>query len=474
MAWIETTSGRFERPLGGTELGMLAALAGDKPQPREWIKIHCVAEFSTTHSAQELPSAFKEAWKALRLLKSPDIATSFSDRKKIYTVPSPQEIETWADETFILTETGKSVNDAVRDMQTRPSFLPCLSLLPQSVTDGIFRGKIIFYISHWRTEAAGVLKMINQIFDYAEDLLVGDKTRQNLEKHVQGSEIRLLTPTLDDVLMPDREASPEAKARVAKDFADYYSKFPPIDFPMHGELQATPSYMKVNQRTYTPDSTSNLVRGCKSEGVSVTAAVHSAFLAAVWEHAEGDKKKLNYVSMMPAQVRTRLPHSSPYRDQGCWDSARMLLLNASPDQNFSTRAHQLKQQYSRAATDAWMYDDIRQIPIEMMSPPINLPPSPPSLPWFTSIGVLENEVIVPEHGSIKVDYVTFWADATVPGIVLRLWTFRQRLNIQIQWNAAFHSDEIIQKTLDIIDNVLRDELHVKIETERSDVEEYNG
>lgn len=474
MVWAETSPGLFQRPLGGTEIAMLAVLSGDQPPAREYIKIHCVVDVTSKHSNSKVLPALRDAWKALRILQSPDIATSFANGQKCYKVAANQELEDWLQNTFTVTSDDISVNIAVRDMQLRPSFLPVCSVVPQKTIDETFKGSLILYISHWRTEAAGALKLINQILDYTEDLLIGSATRQALDSFVPGSEIDLLTPTLDDILMPNQDPSPEAKARVAADFANYYSKLPAIDFPMQGQLTSTPSYLKVNQRTYTPTATSGLVGACKAQQVTVTSSIHSAFLGAVWELAEGDKKKLNYASIMPAQVRTRLPSSSPYREQGCWDSARMLLLTASPGQDMLARARHLKQQYSRAVGDAWLYDDIREIPIQMMSPPQDIPQTPPSFPWFTSIGVLDGEVIKPEHGGIQVDYLTFWADSMSPGIVLRLWTFRKRLSIQIQWNAAFHSDETIQETLDIIDRLVGEHLGVKMDVERSSVEEYNG
>lgn len=474
MTWAETAPGLFQRPLGGTEIGMLAVFPGDQPPAREYIKIHCVVDFTSASPTSQVVPALRDAWKALRILQSPDIATSFGNGQKSYKVAEVKELEEWLQRTFTVADDNTSVNTAVRDMQLRPSFLPVLSVLPGKTVDETFKGSLILYISHWRTEAAGAFKMIDQLFNYTEDLLTGDATRQALDNFVPGSEIHLLTPTLDDILMPNKEPSSEAKARVAEDFANFYSKLPSIDFPMQGELASTPSYLKVNQRTYTPAATSCLVSACKAQQISVTSSIHSAFLSAVWELADDDKKKMNYASIMPAQVRTRLPLSSPYREQGCWDSARMLLLTASPGQDMLTRARTLKQQYSRTAGDSWMYDDIRQIPVQMMSPPPGIPQTPASFPWFTSIGVLDGEVIKPDHGGIKVSHLTFWADSMSPGIVLRLWTFRKRLSIQIQWNAAFHSDEIIQKTMDIIDRVLDEQLGAKMDIERSDVEEYNG
>ncbi|KAK5086891.1 hypothetical protein LTR05_004061 [Lithohypha guttulata] len=461
MAWIESSPGIWGRPLALTEIGMIAPLASLLPS-------------NPAYPATQVVSALRSAWKALRLLRSPDIATTFKDGQKIYSVTNSEDLEKWLEDTFTLKDITTSLKDAVRDEQLKATLLPTLALLPETATESNFIGSVILFISHWRTEAAGVFKMLDQIFDYAEDLLTGSSTAAALETHVLGSEANLLTPALDDIFMSGKRPSDEAKACVTQDFSNYYANFPPLDYPMQREPTASPSYLKVNQRTYTVSSTSTLVASCKANNVTITAAVHAAYLGAVWQLASPESEKRSYASIMPAQLRTRLPKSSPYREQGCWDSARMLLLTAPPDQDFLTRAQNLKTQYARANTDEWLYDDIGQIPIQMGLPPASDYPLPISMPYFTSIGVLDNEVIVPDHGGFQVNYLTFWADSTMPGIVLRLWTFKKRLNVQIQWNAAYHSDASIQRTLDIIEEILKQELGMTVDVERSSVEEYNG
>lgn len=471
MSWIENAPGLFERPLGSTEAGMAAILAGPSPPAREYILITCVVGFKAHHLGHEVFPAVRQAWKALRLLKSPDIATTFGEGKKFYQVPTPADVETWLDDTFAIATSQSTVKQAVRDRQARPTYLPTCTLIPNKGQHEAFEGSIVLFISHWRTEAGGVLKIINQILDFAEDLLNRDSaTEKALADHIDGSEVKLLTPTLDEIFMPDTSPSTDAEARVAKDFREYYSKFPPLDFPLQGSLDAKPSCLKVEQRTYTSISTSSLISACKSASISVTAAVHAAYLSAVWELADESSKTRNYASIMPASTRIR----SPYRDQGCWDSARFLLLHAPPGQDLITRARHLKKQYSRAVTQEWLYDDIKQIPVEMAKPlSEGVSPAPTSFPWFTSIGVLDNEVIRSEHGSITIEDVTFWADSTMPGIVLRLWTFKQSLSIQIQWNAAFYTNALIKQTLDLLEEAIGQGLDCNLAIEKSSVEEYH-
>ena len=462
MSWNETAPGFYQRPLGGTEKITLSAIAAERPSSREPIQIHCIADFAAPNPSDKVAQAFKDAWRALRLLKSPDIATTFGDGYKCYKVPSSQELDAWLNTTFTVAQTGTPVQTAIRVMQLRLEWLPVCYILPQPTQGGSFKGSIILFISHWRTEASGAFKIINQLFDYASDLLNGTSTREALSNHTLGSEIHLLTPALEDILMPNQQSIPEAKTRVEKHFAEYNSKLPSVDFPIQGSLSAVPSYVKLNQRIYSPASTSTLVRACKAKGITVTSAVHSAYLGVVWRVAELGKRNRSYASVMPAQVRKRLPTSSPLREQGCWSAAQMLMLTAPAGQDFLTRARGLRQQYGLADQKTWLYEDMREVSEQIVKDSANMPSEPLALPYFTSIGLLDGDVIVPEHRGMKIENVTVWADPTGPGIVLGLWTFRGRLNIQISWNVAFHGDDQIQEVMDMIDKMLAVELKVEI------------
>jgi hypothetical protein len=214
MSWNETTPGLYQRPLGGVEMIVVSAIAAEPPISREPLQIHSVADFTAPNPSDKVVQAFKDAWKALRLLKSPDIATTFGDGYKHYKVPSFQELEAWLNETFTIAQTSTPVRTAVRDMQLRLEWLPVCYILPQPTQDGTFKGSIILFISHWRTEAAGSFKIINQLFGYASDLLNGTSTQEALLDHTLGSEIHLLTPALEDILMPNQQSTPKAKIRI--------------------------------------------------------------------------------------------------------------------------------------------------------------------------------------------------------------------------------------------------------------------
>lgn len=434
--------------------------------PREPLRIQAWADFTAPYPSSKVATALRGAWQALRLLRSPDTATIVKDGHKYYKVPTAQELQLWLEESFIVAETGTSVDTAIRNAHERFDPIPLCHLLPQPTNDGTFRGSILMLISHWRTEASGVYMMINQMFDYAIDLLEGTATRSALETHASGSEVQLLTPLLDDILMPNKVSTPEAKARMEKHFEDYYDHLPSLDFPITGDFSAAPTNDKAYLRVHTTTSTSDLVKRCRSNSVSVTAAIHSAYIGAVRQIVDPDKRNRPYALMMPAQVRTRLPASSPHRENGCWDASRGLMLHVPSGKDFLTRARILKAQYALADSEQWLHEDIREFTVQALNrPPAYLESQQPNMPYFSNLGVLDRDIIVPEHGKLNIDHVSAWADNLGPGIVMTVWMFRGRLNVQVSWNLAYHTEEQVNRVMELVGEELAGGLGVTVEVE---------
>ena len=467
MSWNEASPGVYSRTLGGVEQAQASLIAAERPDPREPIKVHCIADFLAPYPTDEVTQAFKEAWQALRLLKCPDIATTFEGNMKLYKVPSSHKLEVWLNQTFVVSRTDTPVHTAIGDTYHKIDLLPVCYLVPRSAQDGTFEGTVFLLISHWRTEAGGAFKALDQLVDYAADLLEGASTKTALSKHRPGDEVSLLTPTLEDILMPNKQTTPESQARIDRHMSNYASHLPCIDFPSLGSLSAPRSHMKRNQRIYTSTSTTALIKACKFNAISLTAAIHAAYLGAIWSLAPPDHQSRSYACMMPAQVRTRLPASSPCRNQGCWSSANMLYLTSPAGEDFLTRARGLREQYKLADDPKWLYEDAREVVNRTLNPSGNATGDPSAMPWFTAIGLLDGVTLQPEHGSIKIERVTVWADNLGPGIVLGQWSFRGRLNLQIHWNVAYHSDEMISSCLDKMDEILKQDLGVEMEIEES-------
>ena len=462
MAWTQSSPGIYSRPLGGIEQSQVSYIAAERPDAREPIKIHCIADFSAPYATDRVVQALKEGWKALRLLECPDIATTSDGGQKVYKVPSAKEVEVWLSRTFVVVKNDTPTDAAIRATYKEVELLPVCYLIPHSTSDGTFKGTVFLMVSHWRTEAGGAFKALDQLLKHTADLLEGATTKTALSKHKPGDEIQLLTPSIEDILMPNKTSSTASADRISKHMSHYTSHLPCIEFPTSAPLTSPPSSMKRAQRIYTPASTTTLIHASKRASISITATIHSAYLSAIYSIPSLTQRIRSYASMMPAQVRTRLPPSSPYRNQACWSSANMLFLAFPPNQSFHERAHTLRQQYKLADSPQWLYEDAREVVQRTLHPSGETPAGPAAIPWFTAIGLLDGETLQSTHGGISVERATVWADNPGPGIVLGQWSFRGRLNIQIHWNVAFQSEGEINGCLDEMERVLERELGVQM------------
>jgi hypothetical protein len=489
MAWIETSPGYYQRPLGGAELLVVGAALTEPPVAREAIQIRALANFTAPDSTDRVTASFRKAWKVFRLLRSPDIATTCDQKNKSYKVPTAAELEEWLDGTFRVAPSGSTTESVIREHQTKIERLPICYIVPFSTsTSTTFHGSLILFISHWRTEAAGAFRIINQLFDYAADpLSVSDTesciTHAALSAHAPGYEVPLLTPALEDILVPNGTTSEQGKARLAKYFENYKANLPCISVPPlpccpAQDLSSPPidpanAAVLLHHNVYTPETTSTLVQACREHGISVTASIHAAYLETIYQLSPAENRKRNYACMMPAEVRKRLKRDgeeAKWREQGCWNAAQMLLLTLPADQGFLPNATSLRTQYGRAESEEWLRDEMRVMSAGVMNLLSEMDgfQAGEGLPWITSFGVLDGEVLQSHHGGegqLEIDSVTVWGDSQGPGLVLGVWTFRGRLNLQVSWNGACHEGELVERVVMGVEDVLRRELGVGLVVE---------
>lgn len=436
---------------------------------REPNLVHTVVEFSLPCEWQQAELMLREGWKALRLLKSPDIATTYHNCHpngvKQYQVVTADELVAWAQATFLELPQGQTVHSAVAHMRLRPDWLPVCYLLPQDhVVDGLCHGQLILFISHWRTEATGCLQLLHHLLSFTSDLLHGaaSSTRNALARYVSGSEVGLLSPSLEEVVMPGGGlTSPDAQQRVDQDYARFYAAQPSINFSSLTPLHGTPSHMRLHQRIYTPHTTNQVIARCKDHGVTVTAAMHAAYLAAVWELADPSTRSRSYAGMIPAQIRSRLPPTSALRDQGAWSPAQQLFITLAPPSKDSSdavqlvaRAQILGQQYQRASEPEWLYADQRAITAARLHYFASMDGNPSAMPWFSSLGSLDKGLFPGVVGAFRVHNLFCWSDFLSAGITLMVWTHDGMLSLQVFWNASFHADDQIRRALDKVENII--------------------
>lgn len=141
---------------------------------------------SSAIKLESLPSAadVQQAWKALRK-QYPQIAAVADDSgtRFVYTVPSPAELETWAQETFIVESTKSSADNLYTTLEPSPLFK--IYYLKET-------RELLFRMPHWRIDGIGLMDLQTAFLR-----IIADGPPADVQ--LDGSEAARLTPALDEV-----------------------------------------------------------------------------------------------------------------------------------------------------------------------------------------------------------------------------------------------------------------------------------
>lgn len=470
MSWQRVSDSVYHRPLGRTETIFTLAASAGKGIGRELFRMQTGARVDSSLSTASVSHALKQAWKALRMLHAPDIATTHANGVKVYTLATANELDAWARRTWHVYPLGTDSSTVLGHTQETADSSPLCMLLPSCHPDEPFDGMLVLSISHWQAEASGSFHILDKLFEYASSFLQSDKRYEELVAgFVPGDEVRLLTPSLEDIVMPEPSSTDEATQRVASHFQKFYSALPSLGLASNAHANSVPSLTAQRGRSFTPSSTAALVAACKSQGVSVTAAIHAAFLSTMWHLAGPAGQDQSYACLVPVDVRRRLPPSSPYRHQGCWGAMSPLMLTCPPRQSYAAQAQELQRQLRLPDDPRWLREEARARSDEMLDMLMKSPPDAQASVYVTSIGVVdgpgEGRMMKSCYGALDIAKVYWSVDLLQPGCSIQVWTFRGRLNIQIAYNTAFHGEQQVGTLADMAQDVLRRELGVTLAVE---------
>lgn len=322
--------------------------------------------------------------------------------------------------------------------------------------------------------------LLNRLLRVTSGLLGHSEQSETLEQlrvYGPGEEVVLLTPAPEDMACPlsailsiDENS---VRSRIRARFDAHKPRLPSLELPSINAATHFTGPVKVHRLVFSQSSTAAFVAACKAAGpgLSVTSACLAAYLAAIWPLTPENRERW-FASMMPAQMRTRLTAEGTevYKHMGCWNSAQMILLNSPPPSQtsepnarvaFVHRARHLHSQVAIANDPEWLLE-MRELSAQSADFWASIPAGSGAAPWFTSLGDLERGGLLQPTFSIQGDDSTAsagtkqirlgevygWADPVGMGIVLTVWTWKGRMNWQIQWNGSYHDRAMVVEILD--------------------------
>jgi hypothetical protein len=258
MPWREVSPGRYEREFDSLECFYLRIAAAGAPLQKEHYFISTAIKLKEISSEIEL----RRAWKALRF-QYPQIAAlpDSSGSRFTYTVPSPEDIETWMRDTFIVASETGSVSTLYSTLTPSPLFK--LYYLPHSKN-------ILFRTPHWRIDGTGIKQL--------QDVYLRILADGPVDYVFDGSEGSRLLPSLDEAASVPQETTPEIRRAVGEELGIFTAGQPSISIPTLPN--ALPAATREYRIELPADLTCRIISACKARGLTVTTAAHAALIIA--------------------------------------------------------------------------------------------------------------------------------------------------------------------------------------------------
>ena len=452
MVWREIQPGRYQDELDGAELVFYNMSQALRRFGKEHGSVHaiCTISFKNTRTSSTV-SLLRDAWKALRFCY-PALSVSVDGSTKIYSVPTAQDVEEWADDTFFVNPVH-TADEVISQLHLRT--LPCLVYLPRS-------SEVLFHSSHWRVDGIGTCMLLDRFFSIVALCSASLAIPWELER-------RNLSPSMEDAFGSPKDSS-TAMEELAHEMVkrNHINAYPTAALPFKGDERTAPGSPSVEALRLDEASTTLLTTACRTHGISVTAAVHAALAEAVFQAAENDT--YDYSTIVAANIRSHLPF--PFNDPSHCCTAYLTGFTAKVRRgdSFAARCGSLAQSYKDWYSDLYM-QSLRSIyrhhSEALRARAARKDVLPPSGVTLSSLGNIDRYVKGTYSGVIKVESFRLGSAIITRQMTLYPWTYQGRLNLALNYNRAYHEPEAVSNLLTKIIAHLQQELEVELNRDRA-------
>ena len=452
MAWVETSTGHWQRPIGENEKFIKAI--GDRAHAagREHWSVTSAAtlRLPASQSDVELPAKLREAWQALRL-EHPSIACTAQNDTLTYVVPDIKALEQWTEETFTIHNEDISTVDLVANI--KPSKYVVGHYLTKT-------SQIIVHLAHWRTDGFGALQLIDAYVSALSDIISGTSSLQ------WGQEPASLCPSVEEVLSLPEAPTPEIKAAADKYIATLAHARGGIGVTFKGDGSTLPQGTRSVTLQLSEHLTNSIVSACKARGLSVLSAVHASCASITHANAPEERKGQHYTSTIRLSLRPHMP--SPYNtaEYAAAICTGGYMCKAPASQSWAETATQYNREYASGVTPE-LLSSRRQYAVqvqELFAKGLPQPNPPPSEVDISSVDDAE-KLVSPVHGQdegkIKVLDVSVGVETLTRQMYCFFWMFRGRMQFSLVYNEAFYDEEVPRRLLDQLKQTLEMELSVE-------------
>jgi 15-O-acetyltransferase Tri3 len=449
MSWQQTSVNHYQRPLGENE--RLIKFIGDRAHPagREQWSVSATAIFKPSDSrlaTEWAATTLRDAWKLLRF-QHPSIAStpSVGSDSLEYAVPSENDLESWADATFIVAGEDTCAEDVIA--RIKPSSLMTLYFIPH-------RWEILLHTSHWRTDGYGAFQLINAFFNAVKEVV----DNNGLPVLSWGEEIPRLVPSVESALNLPEAATPETIV-IARKYASTqrYMK-DSVGIPYNGNMTTRPGGTRTARMQLSKETTEALQHASNERQIDLFSAVHAALAIVNLENANtastatpNDEKQ--YASTIRLSLRPHLasPHTNnPSVAAGVYTGGYIFKVTGKDD--FNEIAKQYQHEYNHGVTSEFLQSrrQFAAMAVEGLQKGLPLPSPPPSnvdISFVTDTDDMVTSVFDTRAGPLEVLRVGLGVETLTRQPLLFFWNFRGQLDLSVVYNESYQDDGTAYKIL---------------------------
>ncbi|KAF3055671.1 hypothetical protein GL218_07139 [Daldinia childiae] len=427
MAWIETQTGSWQRPIGENEAMIKMIGDGGRQLGKDVWSISVTASLTTHVELNQLSKALRDGWKTLRF-RHPSIASTSNDETLNYLTPTILDLEEWVDETFVTVEENVTLDDIIASLT--PKRFPTLYFMRKDVA-------VLLHLSHWRTDGIGAFHILNAYLEASAEAL-----QEEPPKLPWGEEVIRLVPSVEEALSLPRTPSLDIERAVKKYLDTLANNIGALGTPYKSGVGLVPKATRSALLPLSADETANLEARCRQLGIELHAALHAAVTATAYTISTSTTNHKHHTSTMRQSLRPHLP--APYDGvagaAGLYTAGYMAKVPAT--QSWLENARQYHAEYVKGAT-ADLLCSRRQYALIMRNnlKKASIPDPPPSgldFSYIPNAFGLVKSVYGDATTSFVVHDIGIGIDVVSRHLYVFAWVFNGRLTLRLVYNEAFY------------------------------------
>ncbi|KAL9639609.1 MAG: hypothetical protein Q9204_001019 [Flavoplaca sp. TL-2023a] len=410
---------------------------------KEHWSVHCVCSIKpeVRTDGKSTGMGLRAAWKRLAI-EYPGLTVRPVDSTKYFETLNETVLEAWADQTFFSIVEGDADTIVA---ETGPCDLPSLYFLPKS-------SEVVFLSQHWRTDALGCCILLDRLFQH---LAAGEIELKALQEGPPQ-----LSPSMEIAAGASLEEDEEIQAYAREKIEAFHAKAVQSGgLPFEGDATRQPARTKHQESTLTVDETQAIVQACKSQDISLSAAIHAALARTYFSFVDDEEEKeKGYTTVMAVNMRPCLQAPYNSRAHACSTYVSSITPTVPYTAEFTDAARGLILQYKTWCTErflkslAWMYKyNAEKLfgpkPTSSAAQVTSAPPKPPSGITLSSLGIVERHLKGRYGDYVTVEKFRFGVSMMTRQTLLYAWTFRGELTLSLDYNEAFYSEETAKEIL---------------------------